>query len=116
VVSASVAVFLWQRYRTGAGLNDLVIDLERDVFSLPQTFGRDGSAEYPLDSIVGVDVDEETRSDDNGSHSVYLPKFVFTRSDGSEARETLIEWQSRERAEALADWLNERLKRKSSES
>lgn len=113
---AFVGVYLWRRYRAGSGLDDLVIDVERGVFSLPQTQGRHELKEYAVSSIRGVEVEEKTAGGKNGGYTTYLPKLVFADEDGLERREPLIEWRTRERADALADWLNGRLEGKAEES
>jgi len=110
VLGAAVLVYLWQRFRVGAGLKDLVIDLRRDVFSLPKTFGRDGRAEYPLASVVAVETDEQLRTTSKRrQYPMYCPTIVFRDSAGHERREKLAEWTDAERAHALADWLHQRL-------
>lgn len=109
MIAGSAGVYVWQRYRVGSGLNDLVIDPEREVFSLPQTYGRDGSQEYPLSSILGVEVNKTVHRDNDGSYTTYTPQVVFIDSDDNQRCEPLVTWQDRDRAESLAEWLNERL-------
>jgi hypothetical protein len=112
VLGTFVVVYLRRRFRAGEGLDDLIIDLEHQEFSLPQTYGRDGTETYPLDWIDDATVKTRVQRGSKGSTSTsFLPTLNFTDAGGNQHEETLGEWASEAAAQGLVDWLNRRVSR-----
>lgn len=112
VLGTFLVVYLKLRFQAGAGLNDLIIDLENHEFSLPQTFDRDGDQTYPLDWIDDVTLETRIQSGSKGgSTTYYVPTLNFTDENGNRHAEKLGEWFNEEPARSLVDWLNQRISR-----
>ncbi len=111
VAGVALAVYFWRTYVVGSGVKDLVIDDERHVLSLPQSFGRKEDILVPLASVIKTDVRTRVhRSSKGGTSYTYVPRIHWRDQQGQEHEEQLIEWHDSARAYALTQWLAERIR------
>jgi hypothetical protein len=92
------------------GDSDLLIDELQQTVTLPRNFGRKDDVVVPAKNIVAIEVEEVRKRDSDGDIRYdYFPTITFTDNSGSQRREKLTEWKDETSAEALAEWLRQRL-------
>ena len=95
------------------GTKDLHLDLLARKLTLPQTFGRSEPVEVPLEKITGVAVEHHRLSSRvQSSNSPNAVTLYYRNEAGSTDAARLVEFTSKVRAEAFADWLREKLAKK----
>jgi hypothetical protein len=111
ILGGSVVAGLYFHRKLSRGDSDLVIDDFRGTVGLPRTFGRQEEVVIPSEKIVAIEVEEISKRDsDGGIQRSFVPTVIFTKEDGSQRREKLIEWKDEASAKGLAEWLKERLR------
>lgn len=114
VISAGVAVYLWQWSKIHSGEDDLVLDETSSTITLPKTFGRKERVKVQRGSIEGLSVETiEHHNNKGGTSYTYAPILWLKESRGGEK---LADWTDRRRAVAFADWLIQKLNLRESRS
>jgi hypothetical protein len=94
--------------RIAAGNDDLIIDRRRKTLTLPQACGRPGSVIVPLTQIQAVEVSVVRTKGDDSDQIRYAPTVRWRDTDGELRDGNLAEWDDRERAERLVEWIRSR--------
>lgn len=106
IIFVALDVYIWLWFTQGGGKSDLVIDPDRRIVELPQTFGRTRRQTISINDITGVDVEVvETKS----SRGVSTQKYVTSLRDKDGAKYTIAEWTDEEDASEFAGWLRSKL-------
>lgn len=107
VLVPAVGVYFWKMYRIGTGRKDLVIDHANNMLSLPETFGRKEDVAVAIEQVRAIEVEEIVHHGSKGGTSyTYAPTLKWTDESGKKQSDKLAEWQNKDRAEALVDWLS----------
>ncbi len=105
---AVVAGFI-QSYRTRSGLADLLIDLRHQMVSLPSSRLFRPGALVPVERFTATRIDRvETRGKNSTTVTFHL-YLQYADEAGDSAEVKVTSSSDRADAEALADWLNDRL-------
>jgi hypothetical protein len=102
-------IFFWRKSLIAAGLKDLVIDLEQDTITLPQTYGRSTDITIPFQQVSNVTTRKEVHRSQKNNYTEYCPTIEFKDDDGEELSEKLAAWRDEAKADSLTEWLTERL-------
>jgi Protein of unknown function (DUF3592) len=110
ILGGGALAFGWHRRRIADGQFDLVIDNFGRRLALPRTQGRKDAVVVDADHIVSVEVEQLSKRGSKGStYFVYAPTLVVAESKDAVRREKVVEWSDEARSNELADWLRERL-------
>ncbi|MCA9094226.1 MAG: DUF3592 domain-containing protein, partial [Planctomycetaceae bacterium] len=102
--------FLYALRQLARGDSDLLIDDFKQTLTLPKKPDRHEEMILPPKKIVAFEVERKAKRDSDGDVQYrFLPTIVYTDNSGSQRREKLTEWSDETSAQALVEWLSERL-------
>lgn len=111
VIAVGVLFARKQRAKLDSGDYDLIVDELNRRLSLPAGPGREERLDVPWSQVKSVMVEKRTRTDSDGDTlTVWCPTVVLTGAQGESRSEALIEWSEENKATALVDWLESRLR------
>jgi hypothetical protein len=101
-----VAVTLGLRMLLRSGRFDLILDERTGRLSMPATFGREQRLHVPCGQVVAVVQDDIP----GNKRRLYRLTLELSTPRAGLRREVIAHWESQARAQALRQWLEERLK------
>jgi hypothetical protein len=109
ILAATGAVYVWLALPVWAGRKDLLIDPFARRATLPATFGRAEPVSVRFQDVSAAGVEEKVVKSDESETRNYLPTVHYRDDRGEPRAATLVKWTDRERANAFAKWLRERV-------
>ncbi len=106
ILAITAALYFPYSRKVESGKYDLILDFAGSSVLFPQTLGRKEEKRVPLMDVESVNVETVERRSDNATTYVWAPALQL-KSRGKPER--LIEWGNRQKAEAFAAWLGEKL-------
>lgn len=107
ILVAAPTVYLWRVFVVGSGAKDLVIDRQRQVMSLPRTWGRQTDVQVPFDQVQDVRVQRSHRG--RSTSYTYVPTLVWRDDRRPAVVEKLADWHDDTRARSFVNWLREQI-------
>lgn len=111
VLGVTGAIYLHLRAPVDAGAFDVVLDRATGTVTLPAVLGRTAPMIEPFANVRGAQTERHVTTDSEGDTVVRWRTSIAIGPAGRERMVPVAEWMTEERAAALTDWLQERLKK-----
>lgn len=105
------AVYLHTRWRVMIGHFDMVLDDHAHLLTLPATMKRKKPVDLRYEQItdVKVDIEKPKSKGSTDSSPKYIPTLSVIDDKGKTVSHPVASWSAHDEAEAMADWLKEKL-------